>query len=106
MLRALQGFVLEVEAQRRQEDEQQDEGDQDVVVQAAPLVGPQDVSADCPAQPAHGVVGKCRRKLSVESRSGFGNDRRPPQKRRAEMRSAFMYGRSASGTTTLPSACW
>jgi len=53
MRNALDGFVFIVEETRGEEDKKENQRHHDVVVQAAPLVRPKDVSADCAPDRAH-----------------------------------------------------
>src|SRR5271157_5505828 len=50
---ALDRFVLEVDEMRRNKNKEENQGDHDVVVQAAPLVRPKNISADCAPDRAH-----------------------------------------------------
>jgi len=54
MRNALDGFVFIVEETRGEKDKKENQRHHDVVVQAAPLVRPKDVSADCAPDRAHG----------------------------------------------------
>src|SRR5271163_1958735 len=63
---ALDGFVFVVDDIRRDENEEENERDHDVVVEASPLIRPQNVSADCAPDRAHGRDG------ALECRRGFG----------------------------------
>ena len=47
------GFVVEVDHARREENKNQDQRDHDVVVQRATLVGPENVSANCAPNGVH-----------------------------------------------------
>ena len=53
----LDRLVLKIDNVRRYENEQEDQRDHDVVVKAAALVRPEDVSANCPPDRAHGSDG-------------------------------------------------
>src|SRR6267143_2454437 len=102
---ALDRFVLKVDEVRRNKNKQENQRDHDVIVQAAPLIRPKNVSADCAPDRAHGRDGAfkrrrgCFRLLQVylgihgmanpASRAGVGRDRR-----------RFM--RSLSSTESLP----
>src|SRR6266536_1033023 len=58
---ALHRFVLVIDVARRKEDEEKNQRHHDVVVQAAPLIRPQNVSANCAPYCAHGRGGFRRR---------------------------------------------
>src|SRR6266571_4946278 len=118
---ALCRFVFEVQPQRRQEDERQNERDHYVVMQAAALVAPENITADNfpdlshPALAPFTVQSKSRspswqsklvstKKLARGWDMTFSKASRG-QGCRAVILSLPMYGRSASGMSTLPSAC-
>src|SRR6202011_4643093 len=105
MRNALDWFVLKVDEVRRNKNKEENQRDHDVVVQAAPLIRPKNVSADCAPDRAHWRDGAferrrgCFRSLPVylgihgmanpASRAGLGRGRR-----------RFM--RSLSSTKSLP----
>src|SRR6202158_3097862 len=102
---ARDGCVLEVDEVRRNKNKEENQRDHDVVVQAAPLIRPKNVSAYCAPDRAHGRDGAferrrgCFRLLPVylgihamanrASCAGLGRERRK-----------FM--RSLSSTESLP----
>src|SRR5882762_5526403 len=89
---ALNRFVLKVDEARRNKNKQENQRDHDVIVQAAPLIRPKNVSADCAPDRAHGRDGAFERRrgcfgslpvyLGIHeisngaSRAGLGRDHR------------------------------
>src|ERR1019366_8190583 len=59
---ALDRFVFVVDEVRRNKDKQEDQRDHDVVVQASPLIRPENVSANCAPDRAHGRDGAFNRR--------------------------------------------
>src|SRR5208282_133509 len=60
---ALDWFVLEVDEVRRNKHKEKNQRDHDVVMQAAPLIRPENISTDCAPDRAHGRDGafeRCR----------------------------------------------
>src|SRR5437660_4753377 len=59
---ALDRFVLKVDEVRRNKNKEENQRDHDVIVQAAPLIGPKNVSADCAPDRAHWRDGAFKRR--------------------------------------------
>src|SRR5437879_2422145 len=88
---ALHRFVLKVDEARRNKNKEENQRDHDVIVQAAPLIRPKNVSADCAPDRAHwrdggferrrGCFGSLPVYLGIHeisngaSRAGWGRDR-------------------------------
>src|SRR5260370_4977483 len=102
---ALDRFVLKVDNVRRNKNKEENQRDHDVVVQAAPVIRPKNVSADCAPDRAHWRDGAfegrrgCFRSLPVylgihvianrATRAGLGRD-------------GLKFMRSLSSTKSLP----
>src|SRR5437879_1806247 len=102
---ALDRFVLKVDEAWRNKNKEENQRDHDVIVQAAPLIRPKNVSADCAPDRAHGRDGAFKRRrgylrllqvyLGIHgmanrpSRAGLGHDR-------------CRFMRSLSSATCLP----
>src|SRR5208282_2946400 len=61
---ALDRFVFEVDEVRRNKNKEENQRYHNVVMQAAPLIRPKNVSADCAPDRAHGGDGACKRRRS------------------------------------------
>src|SRR6266404_6936059 len=59
---ALDRFVLKVDEARRNKNKEENQRDHDVIVQAAPLIRPKNVSADCAPDRAHWRDGAFKRR--------------------------------------------